>query len=134
MTESVEIVVIDPYVRHTHQIHNFLRFCETVVKTKTCKKLKLITSFENEIQKYNMDEAFKEMAQSLKEYGVELFVSYVNGLQEKEIRFSSGIIIKIDKGLDFFKQPTGKFSVGFCDFELRPVQQTTFQICHQNNQ
>lgn len=42
-----ELVVEDPYIRAQHQIANFVRFCETVVKTPTVSKIHLITSYES---------------------------------------------------------------------------------------
>jgi ATP-dependent Lon protease len=33
------IVIEDPYIRLPHQIHNFVRFCETALKVGTIKKI-----------------------------------------------------------------------------------------------
>ena len=41
-----ELTVEDPYIRLPHQLQNFVRFCETVVKALTVKKINLITSYE----------------------------------------------------------------------------------------
>jgi len=57
--------VEDPLIRHTHQIYNFLRFCELVVRFKTCKKITLATSYENEAQKESMEGPLRELAASL---------------------------------------------------------------------
>ena len=46
-------------------------------------------------------------------------------------RFSNGWVIKIGRGLDYFKAPTGKFAVGYCDFDLRPCHSTTVDIFHR---
>ncbi len=40
--KSIEIE--DPYIRVTHQIQNFVRFCEAVIKAPNIKKIRLITS------------------------------------------------------------------------------------------
>ncbi len=42
------IVVEDPYIRASHQIANFVRFCETVVKSSTVQTLSLITSYDQQ--------------------------------------------------------------------------------------
>ena len=34
-----ELTVEDPYIRLPHQLQNFVRFCETVVKALTVKKI-----------------------------------------------------------------------------------------------
>lgn len=40
-------------------------------------------------------------------------------------------MIKIGRGLDYFKAPEGKFVLGSCDLELRPCLETTVDIFHQ---
>ena len=42
-------------------------------------------------------------------------------------RFSNGWIVKIGRGLDYFK-PVEKFTVGFTDYDLRPCKETTVDI------
>ncbi|KAG8586836.1 hypothetical protein GDO81_005494 [Engystomops pustulosus] len=40
-----EVWVEDPYIRHTHQLYNFLRFCEMLIKGPSkVKKINLLTS------------------------------------------------------------------------------------------
>lgn len=41
-------------------------------------------------------------------------------------------MIKIGRGLDYFKAPDGKFVLGACDLELRPCLETTVDIFHKN--
>jgi len=45
---------------------------------------------------------------------------------------SNGWVIKIGRGLDYFKAPEGKFVLGSCDLELRPCLETTVDIFHKN--
>src|SRR5690606_36168719 len=45
VAESKEIAVEDPQLCHTHQIYNFLRFCELAVRFRVCKKITLTTSY-----------------------------------------------------------------------------------------
>lgn len=47
-------------------------------------------------------------------------------------RLSNGWIIKIGRGLDYFKAPNGKFVLGACDLELRPCSETTIDIFHKS--
>lgn len=46
-----EVIIEDPYIRQKHQINNFIRFCEMLVKIGDCKKLNLITSSDDDAQK-----------------------------------------------------------------------------------
>lgn len=43
-------------------------------------------------------------------------------------RFDTGWVVKIGRGLDIYKAAESKFSIGFCDFDLRPCHQTTIDI------
>lgn len=45
-------------------------------------------------------------------------------------RFDNGWIIKIGRGLDFYKPPECKLSIGYYDLDLRPCHQTTIDIFH----
>lgn len=47
-------------------------------------------------------------------------------------RLSNGWIIKIGRGLDYFKAPNGKFVLGSCDLELRPCSETTIDVFHKS--
>jgi hypothetical protein len=46
---------------------------------------------------------------------------------------SNGWIIKIGRGLDYFKAPESKFSLGFFDMDLRPCYETTVDVFHVKN-
>jgi hypothetical protein len=48
-------------------------------------------------------------------------------------RLSSGWTIKIGRGLDYFKAPENKFSLGFFDLDLRPCYETTVDVFHMKN-
>lgn len=42
------IVIEDPYIRMPHQVANFVRFCETVGKAATVRRVTLVTSFDQQ--------------------------------------------------------------------------------------
>ena len=44
------VVIEDPYIRLQHQIQNFVRFCEIVIKVGTAKKICLITGYDDQTQ------------------------------------------------------------------------------------
>src|SRR5690606_35460437 len=44
------VVIEDPYIRLQHQIQNFVRYCETVLKAGTVKKISLITGYDDKTQ------------------------------------------------------------------------------------
>ncbi|XP_062982349.1 MIT domain-containing protein 1 isoform X2 [Elgaria multicarinata webbii] len=103
LNETVtEVWVEDPYIRHVHQGSG----------------------------KSQQMSALEEIQQSLKNFGVTLDVSYSSSIHDREIRFNNGWMIKIGRGLDYFKKPQGRFCLGYCDFDLRPCHETTVDIFH----
>ncbi|XP_040849722.1 MIT domain-containing protein 1 isoform X4 [Ochotona curzoniae] len=133
LTESVtEVWIEDPYIRQTHQLYNFLRFCEMLIK-KPCKvkTIHLVTSLDKQgFGNVQQSSGLNEIKESLRTHGVLLEVEYSSSLHDREIRFNNGWVIKIGRGLDYFKRPRGQFSLGYCDFDLRPCHETTVDIFH----
>ncbi|KAM9850834.1 MIT domain-containing protein 1 [Aulostomus maculatus] len=125
-----EVWVEDPYIRHIHQLYNFLRFCEMLLKA-TCKvkTIHLLTS-QDEADSQQQSSALAELKDSLSSQGVTLDLQYSSTIHDREIRFDNGWIIKIGRGLDYFKRPKGRFSVGYCDYDLRQCHETTVDIFH----
>ncbi|XP_020007849.1 MIT domain-containing protein 1 isoform X3 [Castor canadensis] len=74
-----------------------------------------------------------EIKESLKSHGVLLEVEYSSSIHDREIRLSNGWMIKIGRGLDYFKKPQSRFSLGYCDFDLRPCHETTVDIFHNKH-
>jgi hypothetical protein len=64
------VVVEDPYIRMPHQIANFVRFCETVVKAATVRRVSLVTSYDQQTDMAGLQEKLDELKQSLLEYDV----------------------------------------------------------------
>ncbi|XP_038252763.1 MIT domain-containing protein 1 isoform X2 [Dermochelys coriacea] len=103
LNETVtEVWVEDPYIRHVHQGSG----------------------------KSQQTSSLEEIKQSLKNYGVTLNVSFSSSIHDREIRFNNGWMIKIGRGLDYFKKPQGRFYLGYCDFDLRPCHETTVDVFH----
>ncbi|NXP89887.1 MITD1 protein, partial [Passerina amoena] len=135
LTENVsEVWVEDPYIRQVHQasrylLYNFLRFCEMLVKGPCkVKTIHLITSYDEGSGKSQQMSALEEIKQSLRNYGVTLNINFSSSIHDREIRFDNGWMIKIGRGLDYFKKPKGLFSIGYCDFDLRPCRETTVDV------
>ncbi|XP_077199607.1 MIT domain-containing protein 1 isoform X1 [Paroedura picta] len=135
LNETVtEVWVEDPYIRQVHQLYNFLRFCEMLVKGPCkVKTIHVLTSYDEGSGKSQQMSVLQEIEQSLKDYGIILDVSYSSSLHDREIRFNNGWVIKIGRGLDYFKKPQGRFCLGFCDFDLRPCHETTVDVFHMKH-
>lgn len=122
------VVIEDPYIRLQHQIQNFVRFCETVLKAGTVKKISLITGYDDKTQLADIAEKLDELKQSLLELDVELEVKLNPNMHDREIRIDNGWVIKIGRGLDFFQKPGGWFEVGVNDLSLRKCLETKVDI------
>lgn len=126
---AAEIVVEDPYIRQKHQITNFLRFSELLVKIGDCKKLYLITGVDDEVQKEINILSFDQVADSLFDHGIEFRVNFSDILHDREIKLSNGWNIKMGRGLDYFQSLAGNYlQVGVSDFDLRPCLETSFDF------
>lgn len=122
------IVIEDPYIRLQHQIQNFVRFCETILKTATVKKISLITGYDDNTQLTDIAEKLEELKQSLLDLDVELEVKLNPNMHDREIRLDNGWVIKIGRGLDFYQKPGGWFEVGSNDLSLRKCLETKVDI------
>jgi hypothetical protein len=58
-------------------------------------------------------------------------VVYSEVLHDREIRLDNGWIIKIGRGLDYFK-PVDRHCLGWSDYYFRPCKATTVDIFHKN--
>ena len=122
------VVIEDPYIRMQHQIQNFVRFCETILKATTIKKICLITGYDDKTQLAEIAEKMEELKQSLLELDVELEVKLNPNIHDREIRIDNGWTVKIGRGLDFYQKPGGWFEVGANDMSLRKCLETKVDI------
>ena len=128
-----EIIVEDPYIRHHHQIINFLRFCETAVRMAKPKRIKLITRFDTQLEK---DEALPKLlsiVDSLKQYDVELEVRESTTLHDRAVKLSNGWEIKIGRGFDIYQKPDDWLQIGANDLDLRPCLETNVDVIRVNS-
>ena len=122
------ITIEDPYIRATHQVQNFVRFCEAAIKAPTVRNITLITSYDESTDLKELATRLDELKQSLLELDVALDVKVNENLHDREIRIDNGWTIKIGRGLDFFQKPDSWFSVGANDISLRRCLETKVDI------
>jgi len=128
LRNAKSLIIEDPYIRLPHQIQNFVRVCELVVRSPTVRKINLVTSYDDSSQLADIAEKLEELKQSLLEIDVELAVSLNPNLHDREIRIDNGWVIKIGRGLDFYQKPSGWFEVGANDLSLRKCLETKVDI------
>ncbi|XP_058828075.1 MIT domain-containing protein 1-like [Topomyia yanbarensis] len=135
-TDAVkEILIEEPYVREHHQLCNVVMFCELAVfSCRNLKFIKLLTVRE----KKNNDEqerAFQMLKDSLKKQSVEFFVEYSEHMHDRQVILSNGYIVKIGRGLNYFKPSPGKFCLGAFNYHFRQCRETNIDVfyCPENN-
>ncbi|XP_051172438.1 MIT domain-containing protein 1-like [Leptopilina boulardi] len=129
-----QIQIEDPYIRSFHQCQNLVRFCELAVqKCHSLTKINLITTRDSTEDVKNQFARLDELGKSLLKRSINLLIDYSETLHDRRITLSNGWVIKIGRGLDYFKAPDGKFSLGACDLELRSCLETIVDIYHQSH-
>ena len=122
------IVIEDPYIRTIHQVNNFVRLCETILKQPSIIDIKLIVSYDDQTNVQEMAERLLDVKQSLLEFDVNLDVKVNENLHDREIRIDNGWVVKIGRGLDFFQKPDSWFNVGATDLTFRKCLETKVDI------
>lgn len=120
--------VRDPYIRANHQIANFVRFCELVVKIGDARSIHLETGFDNNDQKDAAIRKYMSLESSLKDHAITFELSFNENLHDREIRLDDQWIIKIGRGLDIYQKPDDWYAVGVTDLHLRPCLETMIDI------
>ncbi|MFZ4616313.1 MAG: MIT C-terminal domain-containing protein [Rectinemataceae bacterium] len=122
------IEVEDPYIRSQHQVQNFIRFCELVVKTGETETIVLLTSAEDPSQQKEAQERFDSLKESLANVNIGLEYKFKDNLHDREIRLSNGWRVKIGRGLDIHQKPESWFVIGANDLNLRPCLETMVDV------
>jgi len=125
---SDQIVIEDPYIRTHHQLINFLRFCEIVVRIAKPKKICLITKFDNQNEADRAMATLEIISRSLKERNVDLEIKLNRDLHDRQVRLNSGWTVKIGRGPDIYQPTDERFGLGAHDLDLRHCRETTVDI------
>ncbi|XP_053686528.1 MIT domain-containing protein 1-like [Sabethes cyaneus] len=136
LTDEVkEIMIEEPYVREHHQLCNVVMFCELALTS--CRNLKFIKLLTVREQKNNDEQgrAFEILKNSLKKQGVQLSVEYSEHMHDRQVILSNGYIVKIGRGLNYFKPASSKYSLGAFNYHFRECRETNIDIfyCPENN-
>lgn len=128
MRGAESVAVQDPYIRASHQFDNFQKFCELAVKAGTIRKVELITASNDQEQEDEARGKLYALADSLKDYDIELTVKWNNHIHDREIKLSNGWTIKIGRGLDYFQRPDDWMAIGVYDLDMRACLETSIDI------
>lgn len=128
-----EVFLQDPYIKHRHQLANFQRFCELLVRVGDCRKIHLRS---HEAFGEDLDEAnatLETLKRSLKDYEIELSWERDNHVHDREIQLNNGWRISLGRGLDIYQKPDSWKAIGASDFNLRPCHETKITFVKDNN-
>lgn len=143
--------------RDCSQCQNFLRFCELAVKScENLKRLSLVTGEDKADQAKWLASLQHDLSSRFR---IQLDIVYSSTLHDREIRYlhdtvacrldivhnrssfqmyifsinrlDNGWVIKIGRGLDYFKSTEHKFMLGCHDYDLRKCHETTVDIFHR---
>ena len=128
LQHAKSLIIEDPYIRASHQIQNFVRFCETVVKSETVKQIQLVSSYDDSTPLAEVQDKLNDLKQSLLEIDIKLDIQLNENLHDREIRIDNGWVIKIGRGLDFYQRPDSWFGIGANDMALRKCLETKIDI------
>jgi ATP-dependent Lon protease len=123
-----EVVVEDPYIRLTHQVNNFVRFCEAVVRRGTVRKITLVTAFDDDVQQVDVEAKLADLGQSLLDFDVSLHWKVNPKLHDREVQLDNGWTVKIGRGLDIYQKPQSWFEIGSSDLSLRKCLETKVDV------
>lgn len=128
-----QVDVDDPYIRNQFQIINLIRFCELLITTTQISSIILTTGQDSdENSKRSQIKNLTELQSSLENRSIELKIIFSSTLHDREIRLNNGWTFKMGRGLEIFKPPDGKYSIGLCKMTLRRCYETTINIFHKD--
>ena len=128
LTAGTKVTVEEPYVRLTHQIQNFVRLCETIVRGATIRQICLVTAFESQEQQREVEDKLADLKQSLLELDVQFDLTVNSNLHDREIRIDNGWTVKIGRGLDIYQKPDNWSSIGAFDLSQRKCMETKVDV------
>jgi ATP-dependent Lon protease len=124
-----EVTIQDPYIRQRHQISNFLKLAELLVKIGDCQKIHIVTSSDDTEQERENKFAFEQIADSLFENDIEFTFDFSDTIHDRQIKTSNGWRIVMGRGLDYFQSLAGNFmQIGANDQSLRACLETGFDF------
>ncbi|XP_017019392.1 MIT domain-containing protein 1 [Drosophila kikkawai] len=127
---TVEILLEEPYMTQNYQYQNLVRFLELAVTN--CPNLKYFRLVTKEYQdSKNPDQQRTNLGQikaDLERRNISVSIKYEDSLHDRKIYLSNGYIIKIGRGLHFYKASNPMYSIGLVNYKYRKCLQTDVDI------
>jgi ATP-dependent Lon protease len=122
---SKEIKLVDPFIRLSYQIDNFLAFCKLLPSFKITN-LNLITSIgsdDDDLMKKNQIK-FEEIKIVLLKNGIEFNYEFSESIHDRYIETDNGWKITLGRGIDIFQRPDSWYDLDRDDFTKRKCRET----------
>lgn len=103
------------------------------MKTGSVHTISLVTGYDDDKQKAEIEDKLKTISSSLLDYGIKLQTRFKKELHDREISLDNGWKIKIGRGLDFYQRPEDWLAIGSNDLELRRCLETSVDIFKSNS-
>lgn len=128
-----EILVEEPYLKDHYHLCNLVRFCELAVSKCTNLKCIKVTTNKDQSPNSEQEKGLNMIIESVQKQNVLLYIDFTSNLHDRQVLLSSGYVIKIGRGLNYFK-PTAKLSLGSYDYNFRECRETNVDIfyCPEN--
>jgi ATP-dependent Lon protease len=124
---SKEINLVDPFIRLSYQIDNFLAFCKLLSSFKITN-LNLITSVgsdeEDDEQLKKNKAKFEEIKLVLLKKGIEFNFIFSEAIHDRYIETDNGWKITLGRGIDIFQRPESWYDLDRDDFTKRKCRAT----------
>eukprot|EP00730_Choanoeca_flexa_P004522 TRINITY_DN11721_c0_g2_i2.p1 TRINITY_DN11721_c0_g2~~TRINITY_DN11721_c0_g2_i2.p1 ORF type:complete len:249 (+),score=32.21 TRINITY_DN11721_c0_g2_i2:177-923(+) len=130
---ATEVRLEDPFIAAMHQLHNYVRFCELLVRVATnLKTIKLDTRVAEARWKDVQNQCFQELKASLQARGVAHHVRYDDSLHDRQVVCDNGHVVALGRGLDLYQPPPRdtRFFVGMHDYGLRACKPCRIDIMY----
>ncbi|XP_034120136.1 MIT domain-containing protein 1 [Drosophila guanche] len=123
-----EAHINEPHLTDQNHIRNLLNFLEVLVKN--CRFLKYIrlTTRPDPVVPRNQQLILEQIRSDLATGNIQLHYQMDDTLHDRKIVLSSGVVIKIGRGLHYFEASDNSHSLGLCDFDFRKCQATEVDI------
>jgi len=100
------------------------------VLVKNCRYLKYIrlTTRPDVVAPKNQLQMLQQMKNDLAGGNIQMNFQMDDSLHDRKIVLSSGVVIKIGRGLHYFEPAEGSYNLGLCDFDFRKCLATEVDI------
>jgi len=124
-----KIRIRDPYIRLTYQVMNLIDFCSIVEAGSSGVDIDLTTKPDPEFEA-ELTDKLNQLKDSLMGHGIRLDYRFDQDLHDRSIETDTGWRIMLGRGLDIYRKPDGRFSLGVTDQRKRRCKTTTISFHH----